>query len=1137
MVFEYYTYTAGPVAQKVFNAIATFFKTQTFADYLQICIMLGLVATTFIFMLKRDHREIGKWMAVYSLVPLMLINMKGTMLIVDKTEPGRVYNVDNVPYLVALPTWFFSGMMVGITEGVEGIFTTSDDERYGRTGMLFGSELFQLSRHANVRTAELQKQWDDYFENCIFMDIQINNKYSWDELFGAEDIFTFLDGVRQSPLRGMYIDNAFKTCAEAYPVVKKAFEDAAGEDLNLLAQHLWGKNAQLYKSQTEQSLQRSYSKFVGVSINASNIIKQNMVMNAIRYDIDSADPAQTAMNYAYTTNKLHTTSMWASLGLMAREYLPMLHTIMFLMFSSLAFFIAGAAMLPGLTWTVLSNYAKTFAYLATWPSLFAILNAIQLWGLEQMSDTVAGRFGGLALSNANPMEELHSRFSYMTGLMMMSVPAIAGGILKGGSAVMSSMNYQLAGMINSTNARASAAASSGNVDFGNLQMDSHSYNNTSANKFDDNTLTNTGHRYTQNADGSVTTDHADGHRTFNATPTITQSTFQTTAQQSIQEGIQDNLSRTEQSLAQQSMSLGNNISTGMAQTDRWGETKNRSLSYGSGHTTGTEAQVSEGMSDIQSAIKSVSQATGWTEDQSQSYLRTMSVGGGIGFGGKHGGAGKGGMGIMQFLNANAGVNWSNDDRESYSKTVNENQQVLDQATAQYTQGANTITRAAEQTDNKDNRSEIEQYANDFAINYNEGKQLAAQATKSESDMLAYSHALSRMENDSASFTANHIMGFQNFLEENMDNPNDIQRLMTAHQPEDLQEVKDRYGKYIQTEAFKELTGVGSSQSQSANQLKDEYHVSKPTQHMAPEMSDSQSYLMEAGQVISQAKTNLDRDTNMAERQSWELFDDQSFNEVSNQAQKQQEQATHQSKQVPETLVSPKLHDEVAPKTGSPSPANNNLILESASIPAIASSIAENADKINESSPAFSSTEKPITVAESMGDISLSRMPNRNETTDTGMSMDRYGDAMPSPHDRAMSTQHAHHHSLEGSTPPDTIATAKPDEQTVPIDQHSHWASQEAVHQERNLDNTSSLAMGNEEPQSQVNQSQEDSSSLASLNNEPTIQEHHSDLPDNSSSAESVSESYARYQSKDELDLSEGNEMKMSSLSSDKTSTT
>ena len=52
-----------------------------------------------------------------------------------------------------------------------------------------------------------------------------------------------------------------------------------------------------------------------------------------------------------------------------------------------------------------------------------------------MSEPVASKFGGLTLSNANPLDELHSRWSWMTGLLMMSVPVIAGGILKGGNAV------------------------------------------------------------------------------------------------------------------------------------------------------------------------------------------------------------------------------------------------------------------------------------------------------------------------------------------------------------------------------------------------------------------------------------------------------------------------------------------------------------------------------------------------------------------------------------------------------------------------------------------------------------------------------------------------------------------------------
>ncbi|MEZ9449424.1 conjugal transfer protein TraG N-terminal domain-containing protein, partial [Vibrio splendidus] len=515
MILEYYTYTSGEVVNKAFNALATFFRTNTFGDYLQMCMMLGLITSLFIFMLSRNPKDLIKWMVVFFAVPLFLINMKADMLIIDKTQPGKAYKVDNVPYLVAVPTYFFSSIMVGMAEGVEGIFTTSDDERYGRTGMLFGSELYQLSRQSRINELALQKLWRDYFHNCMIGDVRINGKYTWDELFTAPDIFAFLDGVRQSPLRALYLDegggrSTYKRCEEAYPIIKQRFDDAANKNMSLLAHQLLGKDADRYKPQVVQSLTRSYDKFFRMSTSASSTIKQNMLMNELRYNLDSLDPTQAALNYAYTTNKLQTTSMWASLGLMAREYLPMLHTMMFMLFACLGFFVAGAAVIPGLTMMVLKNYFGTFAFLATWPALFAIINGFQLWGLESLSTDVSGKFGGLVLSNANAADELHSRFAWITGILMIGVPMIAKGILKGGQEVMSSMNYQLSSMINSTNARASAAASTGNLDFGSMQIDNHSMNNTHANKFDTNTLANQGHSYTQNPDGSVTTQHGDG---------------------------------------------------------------------------------------------------------------------------------------------------------------------------------------------------------------------------------------------------------------------------------------------------------------------------------------------------------------------------------------------------------------------------------------------------------------------------------------------------------------------------------------------------------------------------------------------------------------------------------------------------
>ncbi|MFA0621982.1 conjugal transfer protein TraG N-terminal domain-containing protein, partial [Vibrio sp. 10N.222.49.A4] len=842
MILEYYTYTSGEVVNKAFNALATFFRTNTFGDYLQMCMMLGLITSLFIFMLSRNPKDLIKWMVVFFAVPLFLINMKADMLIIDKTQPGKAYKVDNVPYLVAVPTYFFSSIMVGMAEGVEGIFTTSDDERYGRTGMLFGSELYQLSRQSRINELALQKLWRDYFHNCMIGDVRINGKYTWDELFTAPDIFAFLDGVRQSPLRALYLDegggrSTYKRCEEAYPIIKQRFDDAANKNMSLLAHQLLGKDADRYKPQVVQSLTRSYDKFFRMSTSASSTIKQNMLMNELRYNLDSLDPTQAALNYAYTTNKLQTTSMWASLGLMAREYLPMLHTMMFMLFACLGFFVAGAAVIPGLTMMVLKNYFGTFAFLATWPALFAIINGFQLWGLESLSTDVSGKFGGLVLSNANAADELHSRFAWITGILMIGVPMIAKGILKGGQEVMSSMNYQLSSMINSTNARASAAASTGNLDFGSMQIDNHSMNNTHANKFDTNTLANQGHSYTQNPDGSVTTQHGDGRTTYDSSQTTSRGNISANTQSMLQESVANARSQTQQNLAQTSTQLAQTLQGGAALSDRWHDSVGKNLAYGEGSTSGFNTQVSQGMNDMQTAVDSVIQQTGWTIDQSKAYLQSV-------YGGFEGGLGTG-KGASPFnLGASGGVKWSDDERTAYSNMNAEQKQQLEQATQQYTEGANAVTSAGTQVDNKDTRTSVEQFAHDFAINASNTKSLGVSAMQSQSDLNALSNTQTRLNSGSASFTANAIQGFQNYLENTVPHKPDVQRLMTAYQPEDIAEAKEQWQYYTRTEEFTTMAGLDGDTAKIVATMEKAHETTTPTQQ--PELTPEQNNTMEKG---------------------------------------------------------------------------------------------------------------------------------------------------------------------------------------------------------------------------------------------------------------------------------------------------
>ncbi|MBN8161752.1 hypothetical protein, partial [Vibrio vulnificus] len=76
-------------------------------------------------------------------------------------------------------------------------------------------------------------------------------------------------------------------------------------------------------------------------------------------------------------------------------------------------------------------------------------------------------------------------------------------------------------------------------------------------------------------------------------------------------------------------------------------------------STGFNTQVSQGMSNMQSAIDNVSKQTGWTKDQSQAYLQSAYAGVDVGVGS--------GKSILPFsASANAGVQWSDEERTAYS---------------------------------------------------------------------------------------------------------------------------------------------------------------------------------------------------------------------------------------------------------------------------------------------------------------------------------------------------------------------------------------------------------------------------------------------------------------------------------------
>ena len=344
--------------------------------------------------------------------------------------------------------------------------------------------------------------------------------------------------------------------------------------------------------------------------------------------------------------------------------------------------------------------------------------------------------------------------------------------------------------------------------------------------------------------------------------------------------------------------MGQSIQAGASLSDRWHDSVGKNLSYGEGSSSGFNTQVSQGMSNMQSAIDNVSKQTGWTKDQSQAYLQSAYAGVDVSVGGKLGPLGG---------SANAGVKWSDEERTAYSNMSSEQKQQLEQATKQYTDGANAITNAGTQVDNKDTRTSIEQFAHDFAINASNTKSLGASVMQSQSDLNALSNTQTRLESGGGSFTANANGAFQNYLEQSLDNQKDIQRIMTAHKPEDIAEAKEQWQYFTRTEAFAQMAGLDGDTARIVGKMNQEHQASVATgqPHLSSAQSDTMSQAWNDTQdTVAQTRTDV-----LHNKGTGGLFNEDRFDGVTDNVKYQQSQA-QKSISKPEPIIEMTIKPEV-----------------------------------------------------------------------------------------------------------------------------------------------------------------------------------------------------------------------------------
>ena len=566
MSYEVTVTALGGVCAQVFNAIATFFSTETPADLITLISALAFFITACQFVATRNHQHLVSWVLVLLLIPTLLIFPKMDLVIKDKSDPLRYHSVQNVPVGIGYPAWLISTISEGLQSSIEKVFHTISDKAYQKTGMLYGAELFTKTISAPV-DPELQNYWADYFYQCIRPDVDVRHRYSYRELFHAPNIFQFLkDHGSGGTFSRVPMKGELPNCTEALVKIENLFKKNAELAYLSIGAALGVKTDDAGKlNKMKAEIRSAYSGyFQPLSQDSQMVMMQNLGINATKHAIATMGARKNAMgaslNYAKTQNDMASTTQYYTIGVQMQKWIPMAQTILFLLICCTGIPALFMLFLPGTTMNILRNYLSGFVWICSWGIFFVFINFIMNTILEIHAESITDMDGGFTISNINPLKALTWEYASLTGYCLMFVPVLSKMVFSGIAGVMTSMAHTM-GHTTSSNANLGARAiSTGDFQLFNTSVDNHNWNTLSAHKQDTNRTHMHGEETFNAPDGSIISDKQDGSRVFNNAPALSNMTFGANIGKSATEAIRSSAARHEKlatdDLEQSSKSIG-----------------------------------------------------------------------------------------------------------------------------------------------------------------------------------------------------------------------------------------------------------------------------------------------------------------------------------------------------------------------------------------------------------------------------------------------------------------------------------------------------------------------------------------------------------------------------------------------------
>lgn len=466
MSFDYWTFGNAAVVIQLFNMVAALVAPASgMVGAAKVMAVLAFMTVVTGAALRADPKPVFQWFIGLTIGWFVLFAPKVTMLVIDKGPSGTetTVAVADVPLGLGFVASSASKFSRWLTNVAESTLSLPDAVAFTNTGMFTPQRLILNTRDYSMRASTLEADWNQFFYNCTWYDINVYGGRlglagfpTNDELANTADPMSVLGKTNKKLFVTLVTGGeATYTCDEAYTVLKTQTEDLAnGTAMKSYYARAAFPSYPVADAVTayDSAMSSATQLMFGAPIAASTVIKNQWLVNLLRdYDGNAAaatqNPADAMADLMATQNFNQRISAYLQSARAAQDTIPMLRNIMEAIAIGLFPVVILMMILMGLMGLrLLAEWAMFFLSLQLWGFCYALLNFVVVSKTSSNIYSMASNVDGLStgvttgffsLANSNGLTEEITADMAMAGSVAWAIPIICYGLVRGlGSAGM-----------------------------------------------------------------------------------------------------------------------------------------------------------------------------------------------------------------------------------------------------------------------------------------------------------------------------------------------------------------------------------------------------------------------------------------------------------------------------------------------------------------------------------------------------------------------------------------------------------------------------------------------------------------------------------------------------------------------------